>query len=74
MRASSPLVAAALAGAVLASAPAGAAEPIKIGCSMAMTGGVAGIGKQILIALQDLARPGQQEWRPPGPSGRARLL
>ncbi len=29
-----------------------AAEPIKIGCSMAMTGGVAGIGKQILIALQ----------------------
>ncbi|MGH7090485.1 MAG: amino acid ABC transporter substrate-binding protein [Stellaceae bacterium] len=32
--------------------PAGAAEPIKIGCSMAMTGGVAGIGKQILIALQ----------------------
>jgi len=33
-------------------APARAAEPIKIGCSMAMTGGVAGIGKQILIALQ----------------------
>src|SRR3984885_2892232 len=33
-------------------APAGAAEPIKIGCSMAMTGGVAGIGKQILLALQ----------------------
>jgi branched-chain amino acid transport system substrate-binding protein len=33
-------------------APAGAAEPIKVGCSMAMTGGVAGIGKQILIALE----------------------
>src|SRR5580700_5234690 len=32
--------------------PAQAAEPIKIGCSMAMTGGVAGIGKQILIALE----------------------
>jgi branched-chain amino acid transport system substrate-binding protein len=32
--------------------PAGAAEPIRIGCSMAMTGGVAGIGKQILIALE----------------------
>ena len=35
-----------------AGAPARAAEPIKIGCSMAMTGGVAGIGKQILIALE----------------------
>ncbi|HUK58198.1 MAG TPA: amino acid ABC transporter substrate-binding protein [Stellaceae bacterium] len=33
-------------------APARAAEPIKVGCSMAMTGGVAGIGKQILISLQ----------------------
>ncbi|HXQ53274.1 MAG TPA: amino acid ABC transporter substrate-binding protein [Stellaceae bacterium] len=44
-------VAAALAGAVLV-APACAAEPIKIGCSMAMTGGVAGIGKQMLIALE----------------------
>jgi branched-chain amino acid transport system substrate-binding protein len=32
--------------------PARAAEPIKVGCSMAMTGGVAGIGKQILIALE----------------------
>ena len=29
-----------------------AAEPIKVGCSMALTGGVAGIGKQILAALQ----------------------
>jgi branched-chain amino acid transport system substrate-binding protein len=35
-----------------AGTPARAAEPIKIGCSMAMTGGVAGIGKQILIALE----------------------
>ena len=45
--------AAALASVIAASwlAPAGAAEPIKVGCSMAMTGGVAGIGKQILIAL-----------------------
>src|SRR6202167_6518425 len=33
-------------------ASAGAAEPIKIGCSMARTGGVAGIGKQIDIALE----------------------
>jgi branched-chain amino acid transport system substrate-binding protein len=43
-----------LAAATLALAlagPASAAEPIRIGCSMAMTGGVAGIGKQILIAL-----------------------
>jgi branched-chain amino acid transport system substrate-binding protein len=29
-----------------------AAEPIKIGLSMAMTGGVAQNGKQLLIALQ----------------------
>jgi branched-chain amino acid transport system substrate-binding protein len=29
-----------------------AAEPIKVGCSMALTGGVAGIGKQIMAALQ----------------------
>jgi branched-chain amino acid transport system substrate-binding protein len=34
------------------SAPANAAEPIKIGFSMAMTGGVAQNGKQLLIALQ----------------------
>ena len=33
-------------------APASAAEPIKIGFSMAMTGGVAQNGKQLLIALQ----------------------
>jgi branched-chain amino acid transport system substrate-binding protein len=29
-----------------------AADPIRVGCSMAMTGGVAGIGKQVLAALQ----------------------
>jgi branched-chain amino acid transport system substrate-binding protein len=29
-----------------------AAEPIKVGCSMALTGGVAAIGKQILAALE----------------------
>jgi len=40
-------------GAALAIAGAArAAEPVKIGCSMAMTGGVAPIGKQILIALE----------------------
>jgi branched-chain amino acid transport system substrate-binding protein len=44
--------AAALVLAAGALAPAQAAEPVKIGCSMAMTGGVAGIGKQILLALQ----------------------
>jgi branched-chain amino acid transport system substrate-binding protein len=32
--------------------PASAAEPIKVGFSMAMTGGVAQNGKQLLIALQ----------------------
>jgi branched-chain amino acid transport system substrate-binding protein len=33
-------------------APASAAEPIKVGFSMAMTGGVAQNGKQLLLALQ----------------------
>src|SRR5580693_10382640 len=33
-------------------APARAAEPLKIGFSMAMTGGVAQNGKQLLIALE----------------------
>src|ERR1700678_2560896 len=35
-----------------AHAPASAAEPIKVGFSMAMTGAVAQNGKQLLIALQ----------------------
>jgi len=43
---------AALALACIASPPASAAEPIKIGFSLAMTGGVAQNGKQLLIALQ----------------------
>ncbi len=46
------LVAIALACALLWGAAASAAEPIKIGCSMALTGGVAAIGKQILAALE----------------------
>src|ERR1700735_2321882 len=29
-----------------------AADPIRIGCSMALTGGVAGIGKQVLAGLE----------------------
>jgi branched-chain amino acid transport system substrate-binding protein len=37
---------------LLSLAPAAAAEPIKVGFSMAMTGGVAQNGKQLLIALQ----------------------
>jgi branched-chain amino acid transport system substrate-binding protein len=32
--------------------PAGAVEPIKVGFSMALTGGTASIGKQILLTLQ----------------------
>jgi branched-chain amino acid transport system substrate-binding protein len=32
--------------------PAGAAEPIKVGFSMALTGGTAAIGKQILLTLE----------------------
>src|ERR1700749_2459292 len=31
---------------------ASAADPIRVGCSMARTGGVAAIGKQVLVALQ----------------------
>ena len=31
--------------------PSQAADPIKVGCSMALTGGVAAIGKQVLAAL-----------------------
>jgi branched-chain amino acid transport system substrate-binding protein len=46
------LAAAATLTSLVAAGTAGAAEPIKIGCSMAMTGGVAGIGKQILLALE----------------------
>ena len=38
--------------ALFAAAAAQAAEPIKIGCSMALTGGVAAIGKQVLAALE----------------------
>jgi branched-chain amino acid transport system substrate-binding protein len=32
--------------------PAGAAEPVKIGCSMAMTGGVAVNGKQVMMGFE----------------------
>ena len=35
-----------------ATAPAGAADPIKIGLSMALTGGVAPNGKQLLLGLE----------------------
>src|ERR1700688_3849692 len=41
-----------LAVALLWSGAAFAAEPIKLGFSVALTGGVAAIGKQVLIALQ----------------------
>src|SRR6185437_411729 len=43
------LVSAAMAAAV---APAGAAEPIKIGFGMALTGGLAGNGKSALLAMK----------------------
>jgi branched-chain amino acid transport system substrate-binding protein len=38
--------------ALVAHAPASAAEPIKVGLSLAMTGGLAQNGKQLLISLQ----------------------
>ena len=44
--------AAAAAAILLLSAPAMAADPIKVGFSMALTGGVAQNGKQLLLALQ----------------------
>ncbi len=37
---------------ILLALPAQAANPIKVGFSMALTGGVAAIGKQVLVALQ----------------------
>ncbi len=40
------------AAALFLAAAASAAEPIRIGCSMALTGGVAAIGKQVLAALE----------------------
>jgi branched-chain amino acid transport system substrate-binding protein len=46
------VLAAALAVALVAGTAASAAEPIKLGFSVALTGGVAAIGKQVLIALQ----------------------
>jgi branched-chain amino acid transport system substrate-binding protein len=46
------LAAAALVLTVAFAAPSHAADPIRVGCSMALTGGVASIGKQVLAALQ----------------------
>jgi len=41
-----------VAGALLLSDAAKAADPIRVGTSLALTGGVAPIGKQVLAALQ----------------------
>jgi branched-chain amino acid transport system substrate-binding protein len=46
------VLAAAVAAAVGAALPAAAAEPIKIGLSMSLTGGLAGGGKTALLAMQ----------------------
>jgi len=40
------------AAALIAATPAKAADPIKVGFSMALTGGLAGAGKSALIAMQ----------------------
>jgi branched-chain amino acid transport system substrate-binding protein len=40
------------AGVFATAAPTHAADPVKIGCSMAMTGGVAVNGKQVLVGMQ----------------------
>jgi branched-chain amino acid transport system substrate-binding protein len=49
---SAGLAAAIVAGALLAGNAARAADPIRVGTSLALTGGVAPIGKQVLAALQ----------------------
>ena len=49
---STGLAAAVVAGALLAANAARAADPIRVGTSLALTGGVAPIGKQVLAALQ----------------------
>src|SRR6516165_3663959 len=41
-----------IAGALILPVAAKAAEPIRVGMTMALTGGVAPIGKQVLAALQ----------------------
>lgn len=46
------LTAAALVIAASFASPSFAADPVKVGFSMALTGGVASIGKQVLVALQ----------------------
>ena len=60
--------------AVALTSPALAADPIKVGFSMALTGGVAQNGKQLIIALElwrdDVNAHGGLLGRP----GRARLL
>ncbi|MGH7090484.1 MAG: ABC transporter substrate-binding protein, partial [Stellaceae bacterium] len=53
MRGGTRLAAAALAALALGwAAPGFGAEPIKIGCSMALTGGVAVNGKQVMLAFE----------------------
>ncbi len=49
---SAGLTAAVVAGTLLATNAARAADPIRVGTSLALTGGVAPIGKQVLAALQ----------------------
>src|SRR5262245_56795153 len=68
------VAAAALAALMLIAAPARAADPIKIGFSMALTGGLASGGKVMLITLkmweEDVnARGGRSEERRVGKEG-----
>ena len=63
-----------LAGLPWAAAPVQAADPIKVGFSMALTGGVAPNGKQNPAGAGNLARRRQRQGRTAGASGRARLL
>ena len=61
-------------GALAGGAAAQSGQPIKIGFSMAMTGGLAANGKSALLAHEDLGGGHQRQGRAARPAGQARLL
>jgi ABC-type branched-subunit amino acid transport system substrate-binding protein len=69
-----PLALAATAVGVLAASAAFAADPIKIGFSMAQSGPLAGSGKSALLAMKIWAEDQKCQRRPAWAAGRARLL
>ena len=73
-RAAAAVLAAAAAMFYFLTRSAHAADPIKVGFSMSLTGAVAQNGKQLLMALQIWRDDRQCQGRAARPSGRARLL